>query len=591
MVNRLDQLLQLHKMLMQELLEVQSSAEFYLQRSCKLIDMLKEQWPDMSEDNGLIAYDSLVTSITNIMNMARKFNLLLQLNQPIKHKGKLVNEILEQLTLDKKEEKTNEVDNISSEIDESDDFIYPKHNINTMYQVNDIINASITYVKDTESLTFFIIDLHRSHAEKVKEIAQSLQLYQYHGVPPESEVFGLVLDNRILRAVRSSKSSYDPELDEEFWSCYLLDFGEIVQLQSKDMMYKLCEEQRQTPAQAIQCQLTKTSGNQQELQSKLKDLEYKSAILKVVSVNNDDIQVELIEDNSTALCTGVKSQETRPLLKNREFNPNDLNQEDLDMLYDEPLCTSNAMKAVMGYDPQDDKRICRFYDPKTRACFKGAKCKQEHIPKHPDGWTKDTVLSNVYDQIPEVIYNKGDIITITPTNVAELEFFHAQINGSGQCKTPLIWTDDDVPSWKRLQKPPFVFETVLAKYDDGFWYRARILTHDDDYKIYKVFYVDYGNEQLVHLRSMAKCDHSIAQIPFQAVLLRIAGIKTANITPEEHKVGMAKLCQLILNQTMEVQVLAHNEHLLVSFLEKRFSTIPNMLIEMGCVVPFGSYSK
>lgn len=55
-----------------------------------------------------------------------------------------------------------------------------------------------------------------------------------------------------------------------------------------------------------------------------------------------------------------------------------LTQEELDELYEEPLNTENALEAVMGYTPQDEKRICKFYNPKTNACFKGADCKLEH---------------------------------------------------------------------------------------------------------------------------------------------------------------------------------------------------------------------
>ncbi len=74
-------------------------------------------------------------------------------------------------------------------------------------------------------------------------------------------------------------------------------------------------------------------------------------------------------------------------------NRNDsLTQEELDELYEEPFSTENALVAVMGYDPQDDKRICKYFDPKTNACFKGSNCKLEHstkmkgrflIPSHP----------------------------------------------------------------------------------------------------------------------------------------------------------------------------------------------------------------
>lgn len=47
---------------------------------------------------------------------------------------------------------------------------------------------------------------------------------------------------------------------------------------------------------------------------------------------------------------------------------------------EEPEGTSNALKAVMGYVPQDEKRICPFYDSKTKRCFKGNHCRLQHVP-------------------------------------------------------------------------------------------------------------------------------------------------------------------------------------------------------------------
>lgn len=64
----------------------------------------------------------------------------------------------------------------------------------------------------------------------------------------------------------------------------------------------------------------------------------------------------------------------------RSDGVNELTKEELKELYEEPLNTSNAMKAIMGYAPRDDERICRFYDPETGKCFKGNNCQFEHVP-------------------------------------------------------------------------------------------------------------------------------------------------------------------------------------------------------------------
>lgn len=60
----------------------------------------------------------------------------------------------------------------------------------------------------------------------------------------------------------------------------------------------------------------------------------------------------------------------------------DVTNEQRAQLYEEPeMITSNAMKAIMGHDPQDDKRICPFYDEKTGGCYKGNKCRLLHVSK------------------------------------------------------------------------------------------------------------------------------------------------------------------------------------------------------------------
>lgn len=64
-----------------------------------------------------------------------------------------------------------------------------------------------------------------------------------------------------------------------------------------------------------------------------------------------------------------------------KYSHNELTPEQMKILYEEPLNTENAMVAVMGYNPTDDKRICKFYDPKTKGCFKGANCRLEHVQK------------------------------------------------------------------------------------------------------------------------------------------------------------------------------------------------------------------
>lgn len=79
-------------------------------------------------------------------------------------------------------------------------------------------------------------------------------------------------------------------------------------------------------------------------------------------------------ESSDSLSIGANYNRPKP-----KRDVNDLTKEQLDELYEEPLGTENALKAVMGYVPKDDRRICRHYDPKLKGCFKGHNCKLEHV--------------------------------------------------------------------------------------------------------------------------------------------------------------------------------------------------------------------
>lgn len=57
----------------------------------------------------------------------------------------------------------------------------------------------------------------------------------------------------------------------------------------------------------------------------------------------------------------------------------EITEEQRQIFYEEESSTTNALKAVLGYEPKDEKRICKHYDPKTGRCFKGNSCPYEHV--------------------------------------------------------------------------------------------------------------------------------------------------------------------------------------------------------------------
>lgn len=214
------------------------------------------------------------------------------------------------------------------------------------------------------------------------------------------------------------------------------------------------------------------------------------------------------------------------------INGNDeLTQEELDELYEEPLNTENAMVAIMGYEPQDDRRICRFTDPKTNACFKGRHCKLEHTTKLKDGWTKDQriIKSAIHSQVP--MPNVGKKVQLFVQYVEDIDKFYCHIVPKN-CKDA-----DDLPAehifkklndteatakFKKLSVPPAEFELVFALFD-GDWYRARIVQKFSDIE-YRVFFVDYGNCENKHIDDMRKWADAFDCYPFQAIECKLDNI-------------------------------------------------------------------
>lgn len=80
---------------------------------------------------------------------------------------------------------------------------------------------------------------------------------------------------------------------------------------------------------------------------------------------------QLIDDD----LDGIDNNQS---IRNNQF---DITDEQRKELFEEPeMQTMNALKAVVGYVPTDEKRYCRYYNPITNGCFKGSKCLLLHAP-------------------------------------------------------------------------------------------------------------------------------------------------------------------------------------------------------------------
>lgn len=165
------------------------------------------------------------------------------------------------------------------------------------------------------------------------------------------------------------------------YDAYLLDYGEHIHLDDEEIIFAIPNEVKLLPAEAIRCHV-----RNREVASMCK-FTYKKVHLRVLVNSGNDLEVEFLDDGSPEIrtsssihcvspdCAGkANSNEEKPNIhSDSELHKSieKLSPEDLKMLEAVDCGTSNALKAVLGYIPKDDQRICRHYDPKLKGCFKG----------------------------------------------------------------------------------------------------------------------------------------------------------------------------------------------------------------------------
>ncbi|EDV35818.2 uncharacterized protein Dana_GF12657 [Drosophila ananassae] len=245
--------------------------------------------------------------------------------------------------------------------------------------------------------------------------------------------------------------------------------------------------------------------------------------------------------------------------------------------------TSDPLKALLGYHPTDEQRICKFYDPELNGCFKGNSCRLVHEPFAPHGATKDVQVAGA---LPETEFDApvaqqvGSKVRMQVTYINSPTEVYAQfIDGN----TPLVWDKNDIPETKcSLKDKPHTLDIVLALYCDGCYYRAQIVDELD--AEYKIFYVDYGNTEFVPLHHLAPCPDSERLKPYRAISCHIEGVYRS-MNHRMSSEGVEFMKSKLLNMEMDVKLVARlPDGFLVRFLNE-YSDVTQLLIKRGYAHP------
>ncbi|XP_064549009.1 uncharacterized protein krimp isoform X2 [Drosophila montana] len=395
------------------------------------------------------------------------------------------------------------------------------------------------------------------------------------------------------------------------YDAYLLDYGEHIHLDDEEVIFSLPNEVKVLPAEAVRCFV-----RNREVGS-MRQFTYKIVRVRVLENSSNDLVVELMEDGHPEEET--QSSNHFPSLENiqkinldldleEQAKPKEANvvkethsakteQElaeptlklcpaDLEMLENIECGTSDALKAVLGFKPTDDQRICRHYDPKIKGCFKGTNCRLLHQPFAPHGATKDTEL---VEALPESIYvsqahrDLGSVVRVLVTFIKSPTQVYVQFVDD---VPPLVWSKKEVPeSQCKFKQSPHVLDMVMALYTDDCYYRAQIIEEIDG--AFKIFYVDYGNTEFVTIKSLAPCSDAISLKPYRANNCFIEGVKRSSLASQQQNAECVEfLKSKILNSEFDVMLISHmpDNGYVIKFMD-RYADVPKQMIKRGYVEP------
>ncbi|XP_017467525.1 PREDICTED: tudor domain-containing protein 1-like [Rhagoletis zephyria] len=401
--------------------------------------------------------------------------------------------------------------------------------------------AFITYIDNIDTLTFYACQMRN---DMLYELSNMLNLPKSVRIPPRNFVFGISINSKsILRGVIQTPECVSHGSTEDNIHVLLIDYGELVPLNSNEVQfYDLPKMYRDLPAQAIKCILLGVKDafegcNQTDaclLGKKLRKYEFKEVTFEVVRKTGRVLYVYIIESREMENLPAENKKRTN--VSNNPF--------------------------VNSFDENSNGD-----DPPQKAKF----------------GSNNNLKFLLTARIDEI--SKDDIIQLEVMHIARPDCFYGQIlKDKTEQLEQLFWNTDEILLEQKLTEPPKLGDVILAQYaKDEFWYRAKVIDMIDD-GTFKVFYVDYGNTDMVPLKSMARCNHEQEVEPFRAVLCRLDGvIDITNGDKSRFEQAVQMLVVTLLNQRFKVQVIQKNndEELTVRLLDKEFVETTQMLVNLG----------
>ncbi|XP_055323144.1 uncharacterized protein LOC129578440 isoform X2 [Sitodiplosis mosellana] len=159
----------------------------------------------------------------------------------------------------------------------------------------------------------------------------------------------------------------------------------------------------------------------------------------------------------------------------------------------------------------------------------------------------------------------GEEKAVTPTHIISAEYMYVQFNDWFQRFQDFHAMIQSLQP-KQLSYIPKLNDYVLARYNDGLMYRARVEAIEQ--RNVTVFYMDYGNTEQVELDALFEWDTECNQFPLQAVKCRLANIRSLPGS------SASKICDFIyshyLNKTCKAHIVDISDNILLVKLTNQY---------------------
>jgi hypothetical protein len=433
----------------------------------------------------------------------------------------------------------------------------------------------ITHVEDDSNMLWIVRKENiQNEVEQIREIMQNTTLKPMESEPEINESFIVSCEGVLLRATRE-KPSIDQ--DAAVFQFYLQDTGEYLHLSRDDVskvdLFSMPKKIKDIAPLAQKCQWSgnesdAVQGHDHDKQSFLTSCIYKTFTIEVLKTEPEAVINIWPFDNSleSFLSKGeVEEEKEGPPWNEEEIDKTNesgldsdddsfcegirdnykieigggmtLTKKEYDILFEEPVTTNNACIAVQGYETRDDAEICKFFDSKTGACFKGATCRKIHLPPLTDGFeTRDKreIHYRGPSELPLPAFFKCYDIMITHFNTLN-KFMCVYVENFSKAMElgDILNAEEQVNNYQKLTSAPSLLQLVILE-DNGKFLRAKILQTCDNNQKYSLLLLDTGVPKEASIDKLYEWNTRLNHCEILAVEMTVA-----NIAPIKGKVREA----------------------------------------------------